>query len=366
MDWKDTPEQAAFRAEVQEVITARLPGRYRDLAATGEVEGRAWEFDRKSPDPEVRRAATDWHQALSERGWVAPHWPKEYGGAGLTPMEQFILNQEIARAGAPNVGGSGVSLLGPTLIVHGTEQQRRRYLPPILAGEVTWAQGYSEPGSGSDLASLQTRAVRDGDDFVINGQKIWTSAAHTADAMFALVRTDPDAPKHRGISFLLIDDIKTPGISVRPLVDMNEGHYFNEVFFDNVRVPATNLVGELNRVYRGNAALWERDTDPAGFELLDGGAAAQNVVSFLRWDDSGTPIACVFNFAGQPHTGYRVGLPFAGVWDEILNTDAQNFGGSGMGNLGQVTATDEPWTGRPASALVTLPALAGVWLRLRR
>ncbi|MCI4657356.1 1,4-alpha-glucan branching protein GlgB [Cryobacterium zhongshanensis] len=126
------------------------------------------------------------------------------------------------------------------------------------------------------------------------------------------------------------------------------------------------LVGELNRVYRANAALWERDTDPAGFELLDGGAAAQNVVSFLRWDDSGTPIACVFNFAGQPHTGYRVGLPFAGVWDEILNTDAQNFGGSGMGNLGQVTATDEPWTGRPASALVTLPALAGVWLRLRR
>ena len=126
------------------------------------------------------------------------------------------------------------------------------------------------------------------------------------------------------------------------------------------------LVGELNRVYRANAALWERDTDPAGFELLDGGAAAQNVVSFLRWDDSGTPIACVFNFAGQPHTGYRVGLPFAGEWDEILNTDAQNFGGSGMGNLGQVTATDEPWTGRPASALVTLPALAGVWLRLRR
>jgi alkylation response protein AidB-like acyl-CoA dehydrogenase len=162
-------------------------------------------------------------------------------------MEQFILNQEIARAGAPNVGGSGVSLLGPTLIVHGTEEQKKRYLPPILDGEVTWAQGYSEPGSGSDLASLQTRAVRDGDDFVINGQKIWTSAAHTSDAMFALVRTDPDAPKHRGISFVLIDDMRTPGISVRPLVDMSEGHYFNEVFFDNVRIPATNVVGELNR-----------------------------------------------------------------------------------------------------------------------
>ncbi|HLZ68981.1 MAG TPA: acyl-CoA dehydrogenase family protein [Dehalococcoidia bacterium] len=247
MDWKDSPEQAAFRAEVQELVRTRLPERYRRLAAAGEVEGRAWEFDRKSPDPAIRQAAIDWHHALGERGWVAPHWPKEYGGASLTPMERFILNQEIARAGAPNVGGSGVSLLGPTLIVHGTEQQRQTYLPPILAGEVTWAQGYSEPGSGSDLASLQTRAVRDGDEWVVNGQKIWTSAAHTADALFALVRTDPDAPKHRGITFLLIDDIKTPGITVRPLVDMSEGHYFNEVFFDDVRVPAGNVVGEVNR-----------------------------------------------------------------------------------------------------------------------
>src|SRR5688500_18683514 len=247
MDWKDSPEQAAFRAEVQQLVATRLPERYRSMAASGFMEGRTWEWDRKSPDPEVRRAAAGWHQALSERGWVAPHWPKEYGGGGLTPMEQFVLNQELARAGAPHVGGSGVSMLGPTLIVHGTDQQRRRYLPPILSGEVTWAQGYSEPGAGSDLASLQTRAVRDGDDFVINGQKIWTSAAHTADAIFALVRTDPEAPKHRGISFLMIDDIKTPGISVRPLIDLGGRHYFNEVFFDNVRVPAANLVGEENR-----------------------------------------------------------------------------------------------------------------------
>ncbi len=247
MDWRDTPEQSAFRAEVTDLITNRLPVRYREEAAAGELRERAWENDRKSADPEARRAAMEWHQALSERGWVAPHWPKEYGGAGLTSMEQFILNQEIARAGAPGVGGSGVSLLGPTLIVHGTDEQRRKYLPAILAGEVTWAQGYSEPGAGSDLASLQTRAVRDGDEFVINGQKIWTSAAHTADAIFALVRTDPDAPKHRGISFLLVDDIKTPGISIRPLVDMSGNHYFNEVFFQDVRVPATNVVGEVNR-----------------------------------------------------------------------------------------------------------------------
>ena len=247
MDWKDSAEQAAFRADVQELIRTRLPERYREQAVAGEFRERPWETDRKSGDPEARRAAMDWHKALAERGWVAPHWPKEYGGAGLTSMEQFILNQELARAGAPGVGGSAVGLLGPTLIVHGTEEQRKKYLPPILNGETTWAQGYSEPGSGSDLASLQTRAVRDGDDFVINGQKIWTSAAHTADALFALVRTNPDAPKHRGISFLMIDDIKTPGINVRPLVDMTGNHYFNEVFFDNVRIPATNVVGEVNR-----------------------------------------------------------------------------------------------------------------------
>ena len=247
MDWRDNSEQAAFRTEVRALIEARLPARYREMAEQGGPGERQWEFDRKSPDAAAREAAVAWHAALAERGWVAPHWPKEYGGGGLTPMEQFVLNQEFARAAVPPVGGSGVGLLGPTLIIHGTPEQKAKYLPPILAGEATWAQGYSEPGSGSDLASLQTRAVRDGDDFVLNGQKIWTSGAHTADAIFALVRTDPQAPKHRGISFLLIDDIKTPGITIRPLTDMGGRHYFNEVFFQDVRVPARNLVGEENR-----------------------------------------------------------------------------------------------------------------------
>lgn len=247
MDWRDSDEQARFRTQVREVVAAKLPARYREMAARGEPQERTWEFDRRAAEPERREAATQWHAALNERGWVAPQWPKEYGGAGLTAMEQFVLNQELARASAPHVGGSGVGLLGPTLIVHGTDEQKSRYLPPILAGETTWAQGYSEPGAGSDLASLQTRAVRDGDDLVINGQKIWTSGAHTADAIFALVRTDPQAPKHRGISFVLIDDIHTPGITVRPLLDLGGNHYFNEVFFEDVRIPATNLVGELNR-----------------------------------------------------------------------------------------------------------------------
>ncbi len=247
MDWRDSDEQARFREEVRGVIDARLPARYKEQAEHGGPGERQWEFDRKSPDPAARQAAVDWHAALFERRWVAPHWPKEYGGGGLSPMEQFILNQELARTGAPAVGGSGVAMLGPTLILHGSDEQRARYLPPILAGEVTWAQGYSEPGAGSDLASLQTRAVRDGDDFVVSGQKIWTSGAHTADSLFALVRTDPTAPKHRGISFLLIEDIHAPGITVRPLVDLAGRHYFNEVFLEDVRVPARNLVGEENR-----------------------------------------------------------------------------------------------------------------------
>lgn len=247
MNWNDSPEQAQFRTAVRELIEARLPQRYKHAAQHGGPGERAWENDRKSSDAAARQAAIEWHAALAEKGWVAPHWPKAYGGGGMSPMEQFVLNQEMANAGAPAVGGSGVAMLGPTLILHGNEEQRKKYLPPILAGEATWAQGYSEPGAGSDLASLQTRAARDGDDFILNGQKIWTSAAHTADAIFALVRTDPTAPKHRGISFLLIDDIKAPGISIRPLVDMNGRHYFNEVFFEDVRVPAANLVGEENR-----------------------------------------------------------------------------------------------------------------------
>ena len=247
MDWNDSDEQQAFREQVRSVIATRLPARYRALAEQAHEGERQWEFDRKADDPEARQAASQWAAALSERGWVAPHWPTEYGGGGMTVAEQFIFRQEMAEAAAPAVGGSGVSLLGPTLIVHGTEEQRSRYLPPILAGQRVWAQGYSEPSAGSDLASVQTRAVRDGDEYVVNGQKIWTSGAHAADAIFALTRTDAEAPKHRGISFLLIEDIHAPGITVRPLVNMNDKHYFNETFFEDVRVPATNLVGEENR-----------------------------------------------------------------------------------------------------------------------
>jgi alkylation response protein AidB-like acyl-CoA dehydrogenase len=246
VDWSDSAEQAGFRTQVRDLITDKLPERYHDSPERAHNLERPWEFDRASKDAAAREAAVAWSDALAERRWVAPHWPEEYGGAGLSPMEQFILKQEIAEAGAPAVGGSGLHMLGPTLILNGSEEQRREHLPRILSGEATWAQGFSEPGAGSDLASLATRARRDGDELVINGQKIWTSAAHTADWFFLLARTDPDAPKHRGISFLLAH-ADTPGITVQPLVDMTDVHYFNETFFEEVRIPVANIVGEENR-----------------------------------------------------------------------------------------------------------------------
>ncbi len=245
MDWGDSTTQSAFRDDVRNFIVERLPARYQaDSGDEGIVA--AWQADRKSDNEEARGAAEDWASALSEKGWVAPAWPKEYGGAGLSVMEQFIFNQEMAEQGAPGVGGMGVSMLGPTLIVHGSDEQKAEHLPKILSGDVAWAQGYSEPGAGSDLASLQTRALRDGDEYVINGQKIWTSGAQFADWLFTLVRTNPDAPKHRGISFLMLD-IKSPGVTVRPIIDMRWNHPFNETFFEDVKVPVTNRIGEEDR-----------------------------------------------------------------------------------------------------------------------
>jgi len=187
------------------------------------------------------------NRKLAERGWIAPAWPKQYGGLGASYIEQMIFSEELAYHGAPGGGRIfGVGMIGPTLIVHGTEEQKAQHLPGITSGTVLWCQGYSEPGAGSDLASLQTKAVRDGDDYVVNGSKIWTTQAHIADWMFLLARTDQEAPKHKGISFFLLD-MKTPGISVRPLVNMADRHEFNEVFFEDVRVPAKNLVGGENR-----------------------------------------------------------------------------------------------------------------------
>ena len=234
MDFKDTPEQAAFREEVRSFIKKDVKGddQMEDLER-GMYRGA---FER----------LRGLREKLSGKGWIAPAWPTEYGGAGLDVMRQFIMNEEFAENRIPPVGGMGVSMVGPTLIAHGNDDQRKEHLSRILSGEVQWCQGFSEPGSGSDLASLQTRAVKAGDDYVINGQKIWTSGAQYAHWMFMMARTDPDAPKHKGISYFLLD-MKAPGVEVRPLTNLANQDMFNEVFFTDVRVPAKNIVGEVNR-----------------------------------------------------------------------------------------------------------------------
>ncbi|MPZ62443.1 MAG: hypothetical protein GEU93_14350 [Propionibacteriales bacterium] len=253
MNWEDTPAEAEFREEVRAFIRDRFPSEYvPDPEAEHSLEpedvfGYNWPVDRVSDDPVRREAARRWAATLAERGWIAPHWPTEYGGAGLSALEEFILQEEMMRAGVPTVNGIGAFLLGPTVLEHGTEQQKSEHLPRIARGETTWAQGFSEPGSGSDLASLRTRAVRDGDDYVVDGQKVWTSLGQYADWLFVLVRTDPDAEKpHRGITFLLVD-VTTPGVTVRPIEDIRGDAPFCEIFFEGARVPVANRVGEENR-----------------------------------------------------------------------------------------------------------------------
>jgi len=284
----DSPEEAAWREEVRSFLEKELPetlrnqnrgvragqNEYGSGEAKGKPEARAGGAGFKMPTG----AMEEWRQKLATRGWVAPAWPKEYGGAGLSTMEQFIMNEEFAEAGAPTFGGMGVSMAGPTIIVHGTEEQKAEHLPKILRGETRWCQGFSEPGSGSDLASLQTRAVRDGDEYIINGSKIWTSGAQLANWMFMLARTDTDAPKHRGISYFLMD-FSSPGITVQPLVTMAGTQTFNQVFFDNVRVPARNVVGEVNRG-------WYVGTTTLDFERSGIGAAVgmqQAVVDLIKF-----------------------------------------------------------------------------------
>jgi alkylation response protein AidB-like acyl-CoA dehydrogenase len=235
MDFNDTAEEAAFRTEVRAFIEKEAPKPKPGQSGAEALMGN-WERNQA------------WFKLLGEKGWIAPAWPKEYGGAGMSTVQQFIFNEEMATQKAPRPLHMiiGLGMAGPTLIVHGTEDQKKKYLPGMLRGEDIWCQGYSEPGAGSDLAALQTRAVRDGDDYVVNGQKIWTTLAHMAKYMILLTRTDPDAPKHRGITYFILD-MKTPGVEVRPLYNLGNSHEFNEVFFDNVRIPKDNVIGEENR-----------------------------------------------------------------------------------------------------------------------
>jgi len=228
MDLRYTPEDEAFRKHVRAWLEANLPAKRPETMAERQV----------------------WHRKLYDAGFVGMGWPAEYGGRNARPMEQAIVGEELARYNAPpGVNGLGISIVGPTLIHHGTEEQKRRYLKNILTGEELWCQLYSEPNSGSDLSSLQTRAAIDGDTFIINGQKIWTSGGHHSDWGLMLARTDPTAPKHNGISCILID-MHQPGVEARPLKQLNGDTGFSEIFFTDVVVPADNLIGELNTGWR--------------------------------------------------------------------------------------------------------------------
>jgi alkylation response protein AidB-like acyl-CoA dehydrogenase len=269
LDFRLSPEEEAFRQEVRDWLEVNLP-----------KEQRADRFTREDSS-ETFNIYRSFARKMAEKRWVAPQWPVEYGGLGLSVMQQLIFNEEMSYQQAP-VGYSiiGVGWVGPTLIVYGTEEQKKQHLGGITAAETMWCQGFSEPGAGSDLASLQTKAVRDGDDYVINGQKIWTSGAHLADWCILIARTDPDAPKHKGISYFLVD-MKTPGITVRPLIDMMNNHGFNEMFFEDVRVPASNLLGEENRGWYMAATTLDFERSSIG-GAVGGRRMLEDLVDYAR------------------------------------------------------------------------------------
>jgi alkylation response protein AidB-like acyl-CoA dehydrogenase len=271
MDLTFSPAEETFRNEVRSFIGANYP---KHLAGVRRSEYR------------TREDFLSWHRTLYKKGWVAASWPKEYGGTGWNVTQRYIFNEECAAAETPALIPFGVAMVGPVIYTFGSPEQKKKHLQGILSGDVWWCQGYSEPGAGSDLASLKTRAVKEGDYYIVNGQKTWTTLAQYADWIFCLVRTDPNVKQQEGISFLLID-MKTPGITVRPIITLDGSHEVNEVFFDNVKVPAANLIGKENEgwtyakfllghersgiagVSRSKKAI-ERLREIAEAELLDG------------------------------------------------------------------------------------------------
>jgi len=263
MDLAYPADAEEFRAEIRSWLEENLPA--------------GWFDEGFSMTPEERSAFNaEWTTKLYEGGWICASWPTEYEGKGLSILQNVVLNEEFARAGAPlRADFFGDTLVGPTILQWGTEEQKRRFLPGILRGETSWCQGFSEPNSGSDLASLATKAVRDGDEWVINGQKVWTTQAQHADYVFLLARTDPGAPMHAGISYLLVP-MRQPGVEVRPIVQVDGSAEFNEVFFTDVRCPVDNIIGGENNG-------WKVAMTTLGFER--GSSATTGYRRFLKeWD----------------------------------------------------------------------------------
>jgi alkylation response protein AidB-like acyl-CoA dehydrogenase len=283
VDFEHAPEHEAFRRAFRDWLRAHLPA---DLCLDDPAD------DRVASDRETFERRRAWQRTMHEAGWVGITWPKAYGGRDAGLIERVIWDEEYAAARAPILPGSmGLNLVGPTIIHWGTDAQRARYLPAILRGDEVWCQGFSEPGAGSDLASLRTRAEPEGEHFVVNGQKVWTSGAHFAHWMLLLARTDPEAPKHAGISAFLVD-MRTPGITVRPLVLMTGHRHFNEVFLEDVRVPRANLLGPINQGWKVSTTTLMYERHAAGAR----GQAAQvaRLIALARtlprdgraaWDD---------------------------------------------------------------------------------
>ena len=273
MDFQFTAGEEQFRNEIRDFLKQQLPEDWADRSFVGDV-------DQQERD-ELSRFVT---KQLAERDWLAMAWPKEYGGLDATHMQQLIYNEETSYSAMPGGGGMGVAWVGPAVMLYGNEEQKEQYLPRITNGDDIWCTLYSEPGAGSDLAALQTRAERDGDEYVINGSKIWTSGGHLANMGWLAARTDPHAPKHRGISTFVVP-MDTPGIEVRPLTNMAGEHNFNEVFFENVRIPSTNLVGTENRGwYQVATAL---DFERSGVGAYAGGRRnMERLVHVAREDES--------------------------------------------------------------------------------
>jgi alkylation response protein AidB-like acyl-CoA dehydrogenase len=308
MDFRFSAEDEAFRQELRAWLEKNRP------AQSSAADDRTDFMHEGSKDDWQRRL--HWHRKMHSGGWVGLSWPKEYGGRGATLTQQLIYNEEMAAANTPQlVNGLGIMLVGPTIIHWGTEEQKKRYVPKILSGEEIWCQGYSEPGSGSDVASLQTRAIEEGDYFIVNGQKVWTSDAHHADWCILLVRTDPSAPKHKGISYVLVD-MHSPGVTVRPLVQITGDANFNEVFFEDVKVPKKNLIGEKNQGWQVaiTTLMFERSGIGGGRDLLGQVRELADLARAVRsngktaWDDSSVRQK-ISGFAGEAlalkYTGFR-------------------------------------------------------------